>query len=147
VSELEGEIARYVIELDQGPSRVSVRQVRARLLSMLKFPREEGTLMDQDRRLNDPLDLWGRTPGWRCWVGRHSECEPLGADESCSCACGIGGHGLDQSGVRTEGCDCGHEGMGERWHSAACVWRAFWPQRIRQAGREAANRIAGEGET
>ncbi len=29
-----------------------------------------------------------------------------------------------QSGVDTPGCDCGHEGMGAKWHAKACVWRA-----------------------
>lgn len=29
-----------------------------------------------------------------------------------------------QSGVATPGCNCGHDGMGIRWHMRACVWRA-----------------------
>lgn len=142
---LEEEIAQYVIELGLGPDRVQARQVRATLVAMLKFPYDEGmsAAMDTDRDLNDPLGLWGRTPGWRCWVGRHSECEPLGADESCSCSCGVGGHGLDQSGVPTKGCDCGHDGLGERWHARDCVWRSTWSQQMQQAGRDAADRIAG----
>jgi hypothetical protein len=139
MSGLEGEIARYVTELGEGASRISSRQVRKRLLSMLKFPREEPTPMERDRTLNDPLNLWGPTPGWRCWVGRHGECEPLGADESCSCSCGIGGHGHDQSGATTPGCDCGHEGMGERWHARDCVWRSTWHQTMREAAEGAAD--------
>lgn len=135
---LEGEIAAYVVELSHGPSRLSSKQVRTRLLSMLRFPREEPTHMDRDRDLNDPLELWGPTPGWRCWVGRHDECKPLGADELCSCACGIGGHGHDMEGVRTPGCDCGHEGTGEKWHASDCVWRVNWRRMMQQAALEAA---------
>lgn len=135
---LEGEIARFIMELDALPSdRIPVKRVRARLLAMLRFPRDEETPMDKDRALNDPLDLWGPTPGWRCWVGRHEDCEPLGADESCSCACGIGGHRMDQSDVRTPGCDCGHPGMGEGWHGSDCVWRRTWRQAMRASCRDA----------
>lgn len=141
MSRLEGEIAQYVVELSHGPSRLSSKQVQARLLSMLKFPREEGTAMDKDRALNDPLGLWGPTPGWRCWVGRHDECQPLGADESCSCACGIGGHGHDQSGARTPGCDCSHEGMGERWHASDCAWRSTWRETMREAAEGTAQEV------
>lgn len=132
---LEEEIALYAIELARGPERIQAKMVRARLLAMLKFPREESDEQDKDRELNDPLGLWGRAPGWRCWVGRHSECEPLSADESCTCSCGIGGHGHDQNGVPTEGCDCSHEGMGERWHARDCAWRSTWRQTMRDAGR------------
>jgi len=137
VKRLEEEIAQYAIELSRGPSRLQARAVRGRLLAMLRFPREEESAMSRDRDLNDPLGLWGRAPGWRCWAGRHGECEPLGADESCTCTCGIGGHGLDQEGVPTEGCTCGHEGMGERWHAQDCVWRSTWPQRMREAAEKA----------
>jgi hypothetical protein len=132
---LEEEIAQYVVELTSGPARISAKQVQTRLLKMLKFPRDDDD-QNEDRALNDPLGLWGRTPGWRCWVGRHGECEPLGADESCSCSCGIGGHGTDQSGVTTPGCGCGHEGMGERWHAPDCAWRSTWRETIRQAARD-----------
>lgn len=31
---------------------------------------------------------------------------------------------LAQSGVDTPGCDCGHHGMGPRWHAMECAWRA-----------------------
>lgn len=132
---LEEEIALFAIELGKGPERVQAGFVRTRLLAMLKFPHED-TAMDQDRDLNDPLGLWGAAPGWRCWVGRHGECEPLGADESCTCTCGVGGHGHDSTGVPTEGCDCGHEGMGERWHAQDCVWRSTWHQRMHQAAQD-----------
>jgi hypothetical protein len=27
-----------------------------------------------------------------------------------------------QSGIDTPGCDCGHDGMGLRWHGEACAW-------------------------
>jgi hypothetical protein len=30
---------------------------------------------------------------------------------------------LAQSGVDTPGCDCGHDGMGVRWHDTACAWK------------------------
>lgn len=29
---------------------------------------------------------------------------------------------LAQSGIRTPGCDCGHEGMGVSWHGDDCPW-------------------------
>jgi hypothetical protein len=29
----------------------------------------------------------------------------------------------ESAGVDTEGCDCGHEGMGEQWHLRGCAWR------------------------
>lgn len=118
-------LAKYAIELLEGPDRVRSRTVHDRLVVMLKMPWESDE-MKTDRALNDPEGLWGPVPGWRCWSSRHAECEPLGADESCTCACGLGmaGHGLDQNGVRTIGCDCGHEGMGITWHSRECVWRS-----------------------
>lgn len=31
---------------------------------------------------------------------------------------------LVESGVETPGCDCGHDGMGVRWHDTACMWRS-----------------------
>lgn len=146
MSGLEGEIARYVTELGEGPSRISSRQVRIRLLRMLRFPRDEPTPMEKDRDLNDPLGLWGAAPGWRCWVGRHGECEPLSADESCTCACGIGGHRMDQNGVRTPGCDCGHEEMGEGWHGTDCAWRSTWHQTMYEAAVGTAQELEeGEG--
>lgn len=144
---LEEEIAQYAIELARGPERIQAKAVRARLLAMLKFPREESDERDKDRLLNDPLNLWGVAPGWRCWVGRHSECQPLGADESCTCACGVGDHAPDQNGVPTEGCDCGHEGMGVFWHHPDCVWKAAWPETIRQAGRAKVDFAATEPST
>jgi hypothetical protein len=118
-------LAKYAIELLDGPNRVSSRAAHDRLVVMLKMPWEPDTIR-ADREMNDPEGLWGPAPGWRCWVGRHGECEPLGADESCTCGCGLGmgGHGLDQNGVKTTGCDCGHEGMGVTWHAKDCVWRA-----------------------
>lgn len=137
MTSLEEEIAQFVLELEQGPDRVPTRRVRARLLAMLRFPREEPSAMDRDRALNDPLDLWGPTPGWRCWVGRHGECETLTVDQTCSCACGIGGHAHDQDGVRTPGCDCGHQGMGERWHASDCLWRTTWRQTMLRAAQDA----------
>lgn len=136
---LEGEIANYLIELQNAPERIQTKRVRARLLAMLKFPLEEApSPMVKDRDLNDPLDLWGVAPGYRCWAGRHAQCEPLGADESCTCACGIGGHGRDMDGVRTDGCTCGQEGLGEEWHAQDCVWRSTWRERIYEAAMEAA---------
>jgi hypothetical protein len=27
------------------------------------------------------------------------------------------------TGVRTPGCDCGHDGMGPSWHATDCTWR------------------------
>lgn len=136
---LREKIAQYAIELENGPERVRTKHVQTRLLEMLKFPQEDGepSKMTADRALNDPLDLWGPAPGWRCWIGRHGECQPLGADESCTCSCGIGGHGHDQSGVRTDGCDCSHEGMGEKWHARDCAWRSTWRETIYQAAEAA----------
>jgi hypothetical protein len=29
-----------------------------------------------------------------------------------------------ESGVDTPGCDCGHDGMGPKWHAKACAWTA-----------------------
>lgn len=117
-------LAQYATELAEGPDRVRSRAVHDRLVVMLRMPWEPDTIRT-DRELNDPEGLWGPAPGWRCWAGRHAECEPLGADESCTCACGLGamGHGMDQSGVKTTGCDCAHEGMGIKWHASDCVWR------------------------
>lgn len=118
-------LAKYALELLEGPRNVSSKAAHDRLVVMLRMPWEPDTIRT-DRELNDPLGLWGPAPGWRCWAGRHAECEPLGADESCTCACGQGmsGHGLDQNGVKTVDCDCGHEGMGVTWHSRECVWRS-----------------------
>lgn len=136
---LEEQIAAYIYELGRASERVQTAKVRARLMGMLRYPRED---IDRDRKFNDPLGLWGPTPAWRCWLGRHGDCEPLGADESCTCACGIGGHRMDQNGVRTPGCDCGHEEMGEGWHATDCAWRVTW----RQTMREAAERAGDEDE-
>lgn len=132
-------LAQYATELMDGPSRVPSRKVHDRLVVMLRMPWDPDTIRT-DRELHDPDGLWGPAPGWRCWVGRHAECEPLGADESCTCACGLGamGHGMDQNGVRTTGCDCGHEGMGVKWHLRDCVWRSTRPQQMQQADGDAA---------
>lgn len=29
------------------------------------------------------------------------------------------------TGVDTPGCDCGHEGMGQKWH-VSCTWKKEW---------------------
>lgn len=42
----------------------------------------------QDETLNDPYQLWGKHPSYRCWVARHGQCEPEGADKGCTCSCG-----------------------------------------------------------
>lgn len=34
---------------------------------------------------------------------------------------------LAESGVDTPGCDCGHDGMGARWHARDCWWRSIPP--------------------
>lgn len=43
---------------------------------------------DEDKQLNDPFDLWGSAPSYRCYVGRHKDCEPEGAETGCTCSCG-----------------------------------------------------------
>jgi hypothetical protein len=40
---------------------------------------------------------------------------------------------LAQSGVDTPGCDCGHDGMGLRWHDTACAWKVGLAAEARQA--------------
>lgn len=118
-------LTEYVRELEGRSDRISTVKVRQRLTLILAMSGTPDPSEHQDRVLNDPEGLWGSTPGWRCWVGRHAQCEPLGADEHCTCACGLGerGHGLEQNGVKTPGCDCGHEGMGITWHAQTCAWR------------------------
>lgn len=149
---LEDQLKEYVTELASGPERIQARQVRLRLLGMLYPPKPEEEppaplivsaedLIDQNRALNDPLGLWGTSPGWRCWVGRHTECEPLGADEACTCACGLGGHKRDLNGVRTDGCNCGHEGLGIDWHLEFCVWKRTWAKMVRNAALKAAGEV------
>lgn len=47
--------------------------------------------------------------------------------ESHNWGCGCPGDRLPlhaESGVDTPGCDCGHEGMGAKWHAKDCVWLA-----------------------
>lgn len=39
---------------------------------------------------------------------------------------------LAQSGVDTPGCDCGHDGMGVRWHDTACAWKVGLVAEVRQ---------------
>lgn len=131
-------LAEYAIELVDGPQRVRARSVHDRLVVMLRMPWEPDTIKT-DRELNDPEGLWGPAPGYRCWVGRHDECEPLGADESCTCSCGMGagGHGMDRENVKTPGCDCGHEEMGETWHARDCAWRSTRVLVLRQAALDA----------
>jgi hypothetical protein len=44
---------------------------------------------------------------------------------------------LVESGVETPGCDCGHDGMGVRWHDTACMWRS---------GKDEARQVDAAGE-
>lgn len=44
---------------------------------------------------------------------------------------GWGAERLAQRGVRTPGCDCGHEGMGAGWHAKQCRWRRVEDRRAR----------------
>lgn len=42
----------------------------------------------EDEVLNDPFGLWGTAPSYRCYVSRHKDCEPEGAEKGCTCSCG-----------------------------------------------------------
>jgi DNA-binding CsgD family transcriptional regulator len=42
----------------------------------------------EDEELNDPYNLWGPKPSYRCYAARHGQCEPEGADLGCTCSCG-----------------------------------------------------------
>jgi hypothetical protein len=42
----------------------------------------------EDDLENDPFNLWGKGPSYRCYMTRHRECDPEGADQGCTCACG-----------------------------------------------------------
>lgn len=67
----------------------------------------------QDETLNDPYQLWGKHPSYRCWIARHGQCEPEGADEGCTCSCG------HQDPV----CTCNSreiDGQGRRVHYIEC---------------------------
>jgi hypothetical protein len=77
-------IASVVRELDGlgrlAPQGVTVvRKTPSKLLT---------SSSDLDRELNDPFGLWGEHPSYRCYVGRHRDCEPEGAEQGCTCSCG-----------------------------------------------------------
>ncbi len=119
---LHDRIADYLRELDCAGPRLQAVAVRRRLREIMAAEVEAAS-QDEDAALNDPEGLWGPSPAWRCWITRHSDCQPLGADEGCTCQCGLGGHRYDMNGVKTPGCDCGHEETGLSWHAPDCVWR------------------------
>lgn len=48
----------------------------------------KGSERSEDELMNDPFDLWGRSPSYRCYVGRHKDCEIEGAETGCTCFCG-----------------------------------------------------------
>lgn len=33
---------------------------------------------------------WGREPSYRCWVARHTDCDPSGPEAGCTCSCHVG---------------------------------------------------------
>lgn len=51
-------------------------------------PPQTGTYEPTDKDLNDPFDLWGDAPSFRCYVARHLDCEPDGPEKGCTCSCG-----------------------------------------------------------
>lgn len=42
----------------------------------------------EDEELNDPFDIWGSKPSYRCYIARHRDCETEGPDAGCTCSCG-----------------------------------------------------------
>lgn len=67
----------------------------------------------EDDWQNDPFNLWGKAPSYRCYMTRHKACEPEGVDKGCTCSCGhqepvcaCSTRVLDAEGklVHTDGC-------------------------------------------
>lgn len=134
---LRKDLGRYADELHSAPQKVDACGVRERLFDLLARPQDctpvyiqEGEtpsmtlarvqrerLLEkvarnnrQDRDRNDPFNLWGSAPSYRCYVGRHGDCEPEGAESGCTCSCGhqepVCACGEDQRqwGQHYEGC-------------------------------------------
>lgn len=87
------------------PDTPATHEISKLLSERAKIPaqREEKRIYDKDadRALNDPTGQWGTNPSYRCWVTRHDECRPDGAEKGCTCGCGHAGVPFS-----AEGCSC-----------------------------------------
>ncbi|MCM1974609.1 hypothetical protein [Streptomyces sp. G1] len=79
----------------------------------------------------EPCSTRHDAPGWSDENGCPTDQLPLHA----------------QSGVDTPGCDCGHDGMGAKWHDTACGWRGGLLAAARQAAAKAADETQQQPET